>query len=81
MENIDPWVYDMVSPEVEVTAWGRPADAPARSSYTPYSAASPVVEKEPAEKKEEPAELIGLYQHGQFRPMYANPDGSMLIFT
>merc|ERR1711937_53338 len=23
MENIDPWVYDMVSPEVESTPWGR----------------------------------------------------------
>ena len=36
----------------------------------------------PPEKKEEaPAELVGLYQHGVYRPMYANPDGSMLIFT
>ena len=78
MENIDPWVYDMVSPEVEVTAWGRPAEAPVRKSYTPYSAASPVAE---AAAEATPAELIGLYQHGQWRPMYANPDGSMLIFT
>ena len=81
MENIDPWVYDMVSPEVESTAWGRPTDAPARSSYTPYSAAKPEPEAAPEKKEEAPAELVGLYQNGVYRPMYANPDGSMLIFT
>merc|ERR1719263_1550319 len=74
----------MVSPEVESTPWGRPADAPARASYTPYSAATPKALEAPVEKAEAeaaPAELVGLYQNGQFRPMYANPDGSMLIFT
>merc|ERR1719498_2243501 len=71
----------MVSPEVESTAWGRPVEAPARASYTPYSAAKPEPEAAPEKKAEAPAELIGLYQHGVYRPMYANPDGSMLIFT
>ena len=90
MENIDPWVYDMVSPEVEVTAWGRPAEAPARKSYTPYSAVKPDSTAAPAEaapadaapaEAAAPAELLGLYQYGQYRPIYANPDGSMLVFT
>ena len=85
MENIDPWVYDMVSPEVEVTAWGRSAEAPARKSYTPYSAVNPASAAAPAEaapaEAAAPAELLGLYQYGQYRPVYANPDGSMLVFT
>tara|TARA_B110001450_G_C17477155_1_gene422674 strand:- start:125 stop:745 length:621 start_codon:yes stop_codon:yes gene_type:complete len=81
MDNIDPWVYDMVSPEVEVTAWGRPAEAPARKSYTPYSAAKPDAPVEAAPAEAAPAELLGLYQYGHYRPVYANPDGSMLVFT
>ena len=81
MENIDPWVYDMVNPEVESTAWGRPAEAPARKSYTPYSSVKPELEAAPEKADKEPAELVGLYQYGKYRAMYANPDGSMLIFT
>merc|ERR1712046_138319 len=71
----------MVSPEVESTAWGRPAEAPARKTYTPYSAAKPELEAALEKKEEQPAELVGLYQHGKYRAMYENPDGSMLIFT
>ena len=89
-ENIDPWVYDMVNPEVEEAAWTRPMQAPARASYTPYSAASPAATAAPAAEgapaaeatEAPPAEATiqtGVFQNGQFRKVLELPNGQMMI--
>merc|ERR1712216_482858 len=89
-EGVDPYVWELASPSVDEAAWTRPAQAPARASYTPYSADNYVPKEAVAPTKSEsaaeetavaPAEgtLTGLYQNGVFRPVYSMPNGSMLI--
>merc|ERR1711865_792540 len=98
-EGIDPYVYELASPSVDEAAWSRPAQPPARTTYTPYSAdtyapkeaVAPTKSEGAGEEKAEAPEeaktaeapvegtLTGLYQNGVFRPVYAMPNGSMLI--